>query len=174
MSSSTERQANATQQANKKCRSNMAVNVGDFTEGHELRNAGGKARFRLRWLHPDEARVDPERPFTVIAHGEPSVAPPILHLSHSISPLPAPSVPQSDRPSALPTIPRYKPMFNLLNEREDGSLRYGVLGEIVCGVVGSELRDFYSFFGLDGTHSSTCAFTMAQSVSRPVFNVQAA
>ncbi|OXC62261.1 hypothetical protein AYX13_06992, partial [Cryptococcus neoformans] len=105
MSSSTERQANAaTEQANKKCRSNMAVNVGDFTEGHELRNAGGKARFRLRWLHPDEARVDPERPSTVIAHGEPSVAPPILLLSHSISPLPAPNVPQSDRPSALPTI----------------------------------------------------------------------
>lgn len=31
----------------------------------------------------------------------------------------------------------------LLNEREDGSLRYGVLGEIVCGVVGSELRDYF-------------------------------
>ncbi|OWZ56689.1 hypothetical protein C368_02322, partial [Cryptococcus neoformans 125.91] len=30
-----------------------------------------------------------------------------------------------------------------------------------------------AFFGLDGTHSSTCAFTMAQSVSRRVFNVQA-
>lgn len=31
----------------------------------------------------------------------------------------------------------------MLNEREDGSLRYGVLGEIVCGVVGSELRDYF-------------------------------
>ena len=36
----------------------------------------------------------------------------------------------------------------MLNEREDGSLRYGVLGEIVCGVVGSELR---GFFLLDST-----------------------
>lgn len=43
----------------------------------------------------------------------------------------------------------------MLNEREDGSLRYGVLGEIVCGVVGSELRDYFlldstivSFFSL--------------------------
>ena len=35
---------------------------------------------------------------------------------------------------------------NLLNEREDGSLRYGALREIVCGVVGSELRgNFFSF-----------------------------
>lgn len=109
--------------------------IGDFNEGHELRNAGGKTRFRLRCKHrkcttsmelvasqswianlieegnlcrslvglpPDEARVGPERPSTGIAHGEPSVAPPILLPSHSISPLPAPSVLQSDRPSALP------------------------------------------------------------------------
>ncbi|OXC62417.1 hypothetical protein AYX13_06985 [Cryptococcus neoformans] len=124
--------------------------IGDFNEGHELRNAGGKTRFRLRCKHrkcttsmelvasqswianlieegnlcrslvglpPDEARVGPERPSTGVAHGEPSIAPPILLPSHSISPLPAPSVPQSDHPSALPpsalpTIPRYKQMFN--------------------------------------------------------------
>lgn len=89
--------------------------IGDFNEGHELRNAGGKTRFRLRCKHrkcttsmelvasqswianlieegnlcrslvglpPDEARVGPERPSTGIAHGEPSVAPPILLPSH--------------------------------------------------------------------------------------------
>ncbi|OXH38728.1 hypothetical protein J005_00887, partial [Cryptococcus neoformans] len=30
------------------------------------------------------------------------------------------------------------------------------------------------FLGLDRPHSSTCALTMGESVSRPVFNVQAA
>ncbi|KAE8537529.1 hypothetical protein D1P53_006235 [Cryptococcus gattii VGV] len=65
-------------------------------EGHLCRSLVG--------LPPDEDRVlDPERPSTVIDHGEPSVAPPILFPSHSISPLPGPRVPQSDRPSALPT-----------------------------------------------------------------------
>ena len=65
--------------------------------------------------------------------------------------------------------------MGVLNEREDGSLRYGVLGEIVCGVVGSELRDYFlldstivSFFSLCTYRHLTTGFSEEEMYSQVI------
>lgn len=49
-------------------------------------------------------------------------------------------------------------LSGMLIEREDGSLRYGILREIVCGVVGSELRDYFLLDSTIVSFFSSCTY----------------